>query len=218
MTANRLLDNLSHRTTRYEDSKLVQTPSFYQSEDEVHHEFITSAKTAISRRGPSAPPKQIANEYAHLLREGSTLNLGKGRDQWDSDLLINHTGHCNDYDFSYCPDVSVLTGSYKTIYAGFVVNVLTPSARHKLWTTLANLSCRKDGLVIVAARSNTDRGIKGVREFDGYRVRKLGSFQKGYFLSELESEAKQYFRYSKEISTRGTFRIAICSNAAEIPV
>ena len=71
------------------------------------------------------------------------------------------------------------------------------------------IRCR--GKAYIAARSNTDRGIKGEPDADGVRT-KIGTFQKGYAKGELKAEAEQYFATVREIPTKGAFRIVECSN------
>lgn len=185
---------------------------YYQSKAQIMEEFRVSAKTAICRKGPSAPLKQIVAQYGHLIK-GSVLNFGKGKESYDSDELGKIANNVLEYDFTHCPNIELLNGSYQTLYCGYVCNVLTPPARHIVWNTMKHLCCKRSGIVFVAVRSSSDRGIIGTPEFDGVRTSKSKTFQKGYKKQELEIEASRYFRYVKEISTKGSYRIVICSHS-----
>lgn len=67
------------------------------------------------------------------------------------------------------------------------------------------------GKAYIAARSSTDRGLKGVREQDGLRTLR-STFQKGYLKNELKQEAQKYFASVREIPTKGAFRLVECSH------
>ncbi|EJL6460724.1 hypothetical protein VCSRO82_3437 [Vibrio cholerae] len=169
-------------------------------------DFKTSARTSIARRAPSAPLKQL---LAAGLIYGSVLNYGKGRTNKDSDA-INKVAFCHDYDYVYAPYPELLGNSYDTVFSAFVVNTLPPAARDHVWRQMASV-CK--GKAYIAARSSTDRGLKGVREQDGLRT-SINTFQKGYEVNELKEEALRYFASVREIPTRGAFRLVECSHGS----
>ena len=179
-------------------------PTTTEPTKQLIEDFEISAKTSIARNKPSAPLTQLLN--AGLIT-GSVLNYGKGRTNQDSDA-INNVAHCQDYDYVWAPFPEVLGQSYDTVFSAFVVNTLPPTARAHVWQQMASV-CR--GKAYIAARSNTDRGIKGEPDADGVRT-KFGTFQKGYAKGELKAEAEQYFATVREIPTKGAFRIVECSN------
>ncbi|BDP33389.1 class I SAM-dependent methyltransferase [Vibrio vulnificus] len=167
-------------------------------------DFKISARTSIARSSPSAPLKQLLK--AGLIK-GSVLNYGKGRTSQDSDA-INKVAFCHDYDYVYAPFPELLGNSYDTVFSAFVVNTLPPAARDHVWKQMASV-CK--GKAYIAARSSTDRGLKGVREQDGLRTLR-STFQKGYQKNELKQEAQQYFASVREIPTKGAFRLVECSH------
>lgn len=171
---------------------------------ELIAEFELSAKTSIARSKPSAPLAQLLK--AGVI-SGSVINYGKGRSNQDSDA-INQVASCHDYDYVWAPFPELLGSSYDTVFSAFVVNTLPPAARDHVWRQMSSV-CR--GKAYVAARSNTDRGIRGVPEFDGVRTR-IGTFQKGYSSAELKAEAEQYFASVRVFPTKGAFRMVECSN------
>lgn len=180
-------------------------PTTVEPTQQLIEDFKISAKTSIARSKPSAPLTQLLN--AGLIT-GSVLNYGKGRTNQDSDA-INEVAHCHDYDYVWAPFPEVLGQSYDTVFSAFVVNTLPPAARTHVWQQMASV-CR--GMAYIAARSNTDRGIKGKPEEDGVRTYRLNTFQKGYAKGELKAEAEQFFATVKELPTKGAFRIVECSN------
>ncbi|MEF1300835.1 hypothetical protein [Vibrio parahaemolyticus] len=171
---------------------------------ELIAEFELSAKTSIARSKPSAPLAQLLK--AGVIT-GSVLNYGKGRTNQDSDA-INQVASCHDYDYVWAPFPELLGSSYDTVFSAFVVNTLPPAAREHVWRQMASV-CR--GKAYVAARSNTDRGIRGEPDFDGVRT-SIGTFQKGYAKGELKTEAMRFFASVRELPTKGSFRIVECSN------
>ncbi|HHC7267586.1 TPA: hypothetical protein ACN30M_001349 [Vibrio parahaemolyticus] len=172
-------------------------------------DFKISARTSIARSSPSAPLKQLLT--AGLIK-GSVLNYGKGRTNQDSDA-INKVAFCHDYDYVYAPFPELLGNSYDTVFSAFVVNTLPPAARDHVWKQMASV-CK--GKAYIAARSSTDRGLKGVREQDGLRTIR-STFQKGYHKHELKQEAQRYFASVREIPTKGAFRLVECShNSLEV--
>ncbi|PSU31760.1 hypothetical protein [Photobacterium lutimaris] len=185
-------------------------PEHYQTQDEIEQEFLTSAKTAISRKAPSAPLKQVIRDYPHLI-VGSALNYAKGRAQVDSDAIAEIAGHVSDFDYTHCRNLDVLKYNYRFIYCGYATNTLPPMPRQKLWETLAMLCSKERGIAFVASRSSSDRGIKGQPEFDGVRT-SLNTFQKGYLVGESLKEALEHFAFAKELTTKGAFRLVCCSH------
>jgi len=154
---NTLLKPLVHQSKLLNET-IVPTPDLIK-------EFNISAKTSIARSKPSAPLKQL---LANGLITGNVLNYGKGRSNQDSEAITGVTGRCVDYDFCYAPFPELLGTEYDTIYCGYVVNTLPPGgAREHVWQQMANAS---KGFAYVAARSNTDRGIKGTVCDDGVRT------------------------------------------------
>ncbi|GIC77205.1 hypothetical protein [Moritella sp. F3] len=196
---NALLKPLVHQS-KLLNEPIVPTP-------ELIKEFNISAKTSIARSKPSAPLKQL---LADGLITGSVLNYGKGRANKDSEAIIDATGRCIDYDFCYAPFPELLGTEYDTIYCGYVVNTLPPGgAREHVWQQMANAT---KGFCYVAARSNTDRGIKGIPHEDGVRT-SISTFQRGYCKNELMSEALSYFKHVVELKTKGAYRMVQCSHS-----
>jgi hypothetical protein len=142
------------------------------------------------------------------------MNFAKGREKesLDTNAIKEITGHCAEYDYTFQPDVSVLTnGFYNFIYCGYCTNVLPPMPRKQVWNSLANLCNKDNGIVVVSARSNTDKGIRGIPCFDGVRT-KLHTFQKGYSKNTLKNEALEVFSHAVEIAPKGSYRLVICSH------
>ncbi|MDN3661123.1 hypothetical protein [Vibrio agarivorans] len=189
----------------------VTTDELYTSSIDIEEEFRISARTAIARRSPAAPLKQIIKDYPHLIK-GAAINYAKGRTSLDSEAIAEIAGMCNDYDFTHCPEISVLNAHYRFVYCGYCVNVLIPEARQVVWKTLAKLCHDTEGVVFVAARSDSDRGIKGTPFADGVKT-SIGTFQIGYRKGQLAQEAQQHFEHVTEISGKGAYRIVACSHA-----
>lgn len=188
---------------------LIQEAS--SQEIDIAEEFRISARTAIARRSPAAPLKQIIKDYSHLIK-GAAINYAKGRTTLDSEAIAEIAGMCNDYDFTHCPEIEVLNASYRFVYCGYATNVLIPEAREVLWKTLSKLCHDQEGVVFVAARSDKDRGIKGTPFADGVKT-SIGTFQVGYSQGKLSSEAQRHFKHVTEISGKGAYRIVACSHA-----
>lgn len=187
--------------------------SYFQTPEEIKKEFEISAKTSISRKAVSAPLQQFISQFPNVIK-GSCLNFAKGkeRESLDTKAIIEQSGHCAEYDYTFANDASILKAHYQFIYCGYCTNVLPPFARTQVWETLANLS-GSTGIVIVASRSNTDRGIKGEPCFDGVRTRRLNTFQIGYKKGQLLDEAKTVFSHAIELPTKGAYRIVACSHS-----
>ena len=185
---------------------------YHQTQEEIEKEFEISAKTSIARRSVAAPLKQFLDKYSHHV-SGSTLNYAKGREKFshDSEALKAITGVCREYDYTYAHNIDVLNCSFNTVYCGYCVNTLPPSPRAQVWETLARLCSKEKGIVIVSARSNSDRGIVGEPCFDGVRT-KLKTFQIGYAKNALSREAEQVFPHVVELKTKGAFRMVVCSH------
>ena len=186
----------------------------FQTEEEIRQEFALSAKTSIARKSVSAPLKQFIAQYPHFI-DGSALNYAKGREEHclDTIAISELAGNCREYDYTFKPDIDVLKAHFNFVYCGYCVNTLPPAPRMQVWRTLAKLCSEEKGVVVVAARSNTDRGIKGEPCFDGVRTSKLGTFQIGYHKNQLKQEALEQFEYVEEIGTKGAYRIVICSHS-----
>ncbi|EMW8522750.1 hypothetical protein AAFT98_003149 [Vibrio parahaemolyticus] len=194
-------------------SEQFELESFYQTPEEIKKEFEISSKTSIARKSVSAPLKQFLSQFPHLV-SAPALNYAKGREQEskDTQAIYDLSGMCAEYDYTFCPDLDILKAHYSFVYCGYCTNVLPPLPRKQVWTNLAKLCNQDGGIVVVSARSNTDRGIKGVPEFDGFRTLR-GTYQKGYFKDELFSEAKEVFSHVIELKTKGAFRMVICSHS-----
>ncbi|EHC04183.1 hypothetical protein Sbal625DRAFT_4143 [Shewanella baltica OS625] len=175
---------------------------------ELERDFRASGRTSIARKTASAPLKIL---LAAGMIKGSVLNYGKGRCDTDS-LAITAAGfQCTDYDFTWSFNPQVLGSSFTTVYAGYVTNTLPPASRAAVWREIAKAT-RLDGCAFVAARSNADRGIKGVQFEDGV-ITSIGTFQKGYMAGELIAEALQYFKYVESLKGKAGFRIVKCSHS-----
>ncbi|MDA0146452.1 hypothetical protein OCT63_19685 [Vibrio sp. RW] len=185
---------------------------YFQTQEEIEKEFEISAKTSIARRSVSAPLKQFLAQYSHLV-SGSTLNYAKGREKvsLDTEALKAITGVCQEYDYTFANNIDILNCSYNTVYCGYCTNTLPPLPRAQVWETLARLCSKEKGIVVVSARSNTDRGIVGEPCFDGVRT-KLGTYQIGYPKNALSEEAKKVFPHVVELKTKGAFRMVVCSH------
>ncbi|MDN2483854.1 hypothetical protein [Vibrio agarivorans] len=184
----------------------------YQNEEEVLQEFATSARTAISRRVPSAPLKQVLTQYPNLV-SGRVMHFAKGRGETDTNAIQELTEQpVLEYDYTFAPNVELLQAKYDTTICIYCLNTLPPVPRHRVWATLSNL-CAKDGIVIIAVRSDKDRGIKGTPIFDGVRVQRLNTFQIGYAADQLRAESEPYFEFAQELSARGAYRLLACSHS-----
>ncbi|WP_063664410.1 hypothetical protein [Aliivibrio fischeri] len=186
--------------------------NYFQTPDEITREFEISAKTSIARKTVSAPLKQFLSQYPDVI-QGSCLNFAKGREResLDTKAIMEISGQCSEYDYTFANDASILKAHYNFVYVGYCTNVLTPLARMQVWKTLATLS-GSTGIVVVASRSSSDRGIKGKPEFDGYRTLR-GTFQLGYQKGMLLKESKTVFPFAIELPTKGAYRMVACSHS-----
>lgn len=173
----------------------------------LQSDFQAASKTAISRKGPSAPLKILLNKGC--IR-GATINFGKGVSDHESSAISNVTGSCADYDFVHAPYHQVLNRKYDTVFAGYVLNVIPPDARMLTLKMVAKIT-KGSGSAFFAVRSNKETALKrlyktGERVQDGVRS-STGTFQKGFDPEELRDYVLNSFRYSRIVTANSGFII-----------
>lgn len=175
--------------------------------DEFAQEFITSSRTAIGRRTPSAPLKQLLEDNPF---SGTVLHYGKGKSELDSNALRATGAKVFDYDYVYAPNPELLGNAYDFVFASYVVNTLRYAPRMYVWKQIASV-CK---VAYVAARSDK---IKGTSFEDGY-ITSIKTFQKSYLkkqgdaLGELAQEAAQFFEEVIEIKSPSGYSLVKCIN------
>ena len=157
---------------------------------------ISSRLTALNHA------KQISQPVRYLCREGfvsgkTILHLGTGMDRFAREALLKAgCRDVKDYDPNFFPDTSVLERQYDIVMAHYVLNVLPPDDRKKVY-----------GLVLRTLREGgsaylTVQGLWPVQHKydiirpleDGYLIQTgyNTTFRKGYdsqdFLEEIRSE------------------------------
>jgi len=166
--------------------------------------------TAISRKSLSAPIKHFQDYLRHRHRDqqGSILHHGCGRAEKDNEFLHSLCPlHYDVFDPTFAPNRSVLLNKYDTVVSNFVLNVLEPEDRQEAWMDI--MMCVKDtGMALITVRSDKDTSIKGQPHEDGV-VTGRGTFQKGYSLEDLETEAEGFF-HEVYITSHGHYRTAQC--------
>lgn len=185
---------------RFEEVSISAKPALDQS---LRSDFTTSAKTAIFRSGASAPVKVLLDKQ--MFAEGSGINFGKGKYDFDTSAIAQQSGHCVGYDYTYNLDLDLLGSSYDNLYSGYVVNTLPPKARDYVWHQMAE--CVR-GIAFVAARTDKIPGI----EFEDGVLTSINTFQKSYRKGLLVSEASNYFEHVVEIKGKAGFSIVACSH------
>jgi len=210
MRATQLAFDVSALTN--EDSKTSLPVRVKPTFDEaLRKDFAMSAKTSIFRAGASAPVKVLLEK--NLLSKGSSLNFGKGKYDHDTNSIAEITGHCAGYDYTYMPDINVLGKSYTNIFSGYVVNTLKKAPRKYVWQQMA--SCSVDGVVFVAARTDT-KNINGT-DFEDGKITSIGTFQRSYAeKGSLVKEAKDYFEHVVEIKGKSGF-VLIAASHVKLP-
>ena len=148
-------------------------------------------QTAMARTGPSAPVQHLRAHAPELLR-GRVLDFGSGRGA-DAKAL-----GATPYD-PHHPKASVRkrpTGTFSTVLATYVLNVLPKDERHTALREAASY-VRPGGYLVLAVRPQAEVAatVTGwARHGDGHQL--LGEdgartrFQRGYTLTQLASEVR----------------------------
>lgn len=148
-------------------------------------------QTAMARTGPSAPVQHLRAHAPELLR-GRVLDFGSGRGA-DAEAL-----RATAYD-PHHPKASVRkrpTGTFSTVLATYVLNVLPKDERHAALREVAGY-VRPGGHLVLAVRPQAEVAatVTGwARHGDGHQL--LGEdgartrFQRGYTLTQLASEVR----------------------------
>lgn len=199
--------SISIDTSKVAENNLKSHSTELVLTSELKADFITSGKTSIFRSGLSAPVKILIEKA--LFQKGPSLNFGKGRYNYDTDGIKAVAGDCQNYDYVYHPDTSVLRTNYTNIYAGYIVNTLPVLAREFVWRQMAICTDKNKGVCFVAAR--TDK-IPGTKKGDGV-ITSRKTFQKSYQKNELITEAVQHFQYASEIKSQSGFSLVACSHS-----
>lgn len=190
--------------------ELVVTPPLKAKKlvvtSEIEKEFKISAKTSIFRKSACAPLKWLLEKE---LITGSCLNFGKGKYDCDSKAIIDATGFCVDYDYTYAPNPELLGQHFDTVFCAYVVNVLVPDAREVVYAQVAKCTKTYGGKAYFAVRSDKDRAIKGVPLEDGVRT-SIGTFQIGFSEEVFLNQARRHFGFVKQIRSHGAYRIFEC--------
>jgi hypothetical protein len=192
------------------NATIVESTDHLVSADTIAKDFKNSGRTSIFRSSASAPLKFLIKKG---WITGSVLNYGKGRCSVDSDTIKSLGLQCSDYDYTFAYYPEVLGSSFTTVYAGYVTNTLPLRSREVVWGEVARATRKNGGFAFIAARSDKDKGIKGVAFEDGV-VTSIGTFQKGYKEGELLTEALKHFAFAAEVDgCPSGFRIVMCSHS-----
>lgn len=161
---------------------------------------LTSPIVVSSRLTAMNHTKNISQPVQYLCQEAlvggkSILHLGTGMDRFATDGLLKAGCRCvSDYDPNFFPDRSVLDKRYDIVMAHYVLNILPPDDRRKVYH-LINQTLVNRGFAYI-----TVQGIWPVEhkydiikpQEDGYLI-KTGfnqTFRKGYSEEELLREIR----------------------------
>ncbi len=125
-----------------------------------------SFNTAISRKNPSAPLKQLESM---MLLKGSILDYGCGKGA-DAKYLNNSGANVKSYD-PYWNPISLKGQLFDTVLCTYVANVISKEEEQELLSSIKSL-LKKDGKAYITVRRDikkegvTSRGFQRNVELD----------------------------------------------------
>lgn len=156
------------------------------------NEVKVAGKTAIHRAKAALPIRKLIAD-GEIRDHWLILHHGCGKDQAGTRLLNEQTVcyKVREYDPNHVPNPDVLNSTYNCVIQNYVLNVLTPDARHGCMRQVAKLTS-SDGCAFLSVRGCGDKSIKGDRLYDGVTT-STGTFQKGFTAQELRDLCNEYF-------------------------
>ncbi len=171
--------------------------------NDLSQQYKTSGKTAMSRRGLSAPTRYLLDKG---LIKGKVFQQGRGKAEHDAEAMAEIASKYSEYDPNYAPNRKSLRGKYDTVVSNFVLNTLPPTVRDSAWEDIQR-TVGRGGTAYISVRSTGDKGIRGEQSEDGVITSK-GTFQKPYSMQDIIDEASRYFD-NVEIIKRSPHAITI---------
>ncbi|HMB01432.1 MAG TPA: class I SAM-dependent methyltransferase [Spirochaetota bacterium] len=159
--------------------------------------FISASRmTALNHsKNVSQPVKMICREK--LLKDKDVLHLGTGLDRFANEkLLASGCAAISDYDPNFYPDKTVLKKQYDAVIANYVLNIVPPPDRKKIYQ-LIDRTLKPGGSAYLTVQGvwPVEHKYPVIRRYaDGYLI-KSGynvTFRKGYTAAEFIKEIKSF--------------------------